>query len=99
MEPPAAAANAAGRPHWWGTLLYVPLLYLMGWLVARPLALLAPNWRSDQVDLAGLVVALILLLTSLPLRLRRVWQEPNPWLRLGLAVPGALPYAAACGGC
>ena len=90
MEPPAAAANAAGRPHWWGTLLYVPLLYLMGWLVARPLALLAPNWRSDQVDLAGLVVALILLLTSLPLRLRRVWQEPNPWLRLGLAVPGAL---------
>jgi membrane protease YdiL (CAAX protease family) len=62
----------------------------MGWLVARPLALLAPNWRSDQVDLAGLVVALVLLLASLPLRLRRVWQESNPWLRLGLAVPGAL---------
>lgn len=94
MEPPAAAANAAAnaavRPHWRGTLLYVPLLYLAGWLVARPLALLAPNWRSDQVDLAGLVVALVLLLTSLPLRLRRVWQEPNPWQRLGLAVPVAL---------
>ena len=90
MEPPAAAANAAVRPHWWGTLFYVPLLYLAGWLVARPLALLAPNWRSDQVDLAGLVVALVLLLTSLPLRLRRVWQEPNPWRRLGLAVPAAL---------
>jgi len=71
-------------------LLYVPLLYLAGWLVARPLALVAPSWRPDQVDLAGLVVALILLLASLPLRLKRVWQEPNPWQRLGLAVPGAL---------
>ena len=37
----------------WGTLLYVPLLYLAGWLVARPLALVAPSWRPDQVDLAG----------------------------------------------
>ena len=71
-------------------MFYVPLLYLAGWLVARPLALLAPNWRSDQVDLAGLVVALVLLLTSLPLRLRRVWQEPNPWRRLGLAGQAAL---------
>ena len=98
MEPPARAAKTAAkaavnpevRPHWWGTLLYVPLLYLAGWLVARPLALVTPSWRPDQVDLAGLVVALILLLASLPLRLKRVWQEPNPWQRLGLAVPGAL---------
>ena len=90
MEPPARAAKTAAkaavnpevRPHWWGTLLYVPLLYLAGWLVARPLALVAPSWRPDQVDLAGLVVALILLLASLPLRLKRVWQEPNPWQRL-----------------
>ena len=98
MEPTAgaaktaakAAANPEVRPHWWGTLLYVPLLYLAGWLVARPLALVTPSWRPDQVDLAGLVVALILLLISLPLRLKRVWQEPHPWQRLGLAVPGAL---------
>ena len=74
MEPPAgaaktaakAAANPEVKPHWWGTLFYVPLLYLAGWLVARPLALVTPSWRPDQVDLAGLVVALILLLASLP---------------------------------
>jgi membrane protease YdiL (CAAX protease family) len=94
MEQPAAAAKAAVnpevRPHWWGTLFYVPLLYLAGWLVARPLALVTPSWRPDQVDLAGLAVALILLLISLPLRLKRVWQESHPWQRLGLAVPGAL---------
>jgi hypothetical protein len=35
-------------------LLYVPLLYGAGWLLSRPLALLAPGWRPDQVDLAGI---------------------------------------------
>ena len=98
MEPPTAAANAAVRPHWWGTLFYVPSLYLAGWLVARPFALIAPNWRSDQVDLAGLVMALVLLVTSLPLRLSLVWQEHNPWQRLGLAVPGALALRSGARG-
>ena len=68
-----------------GTLLYVPLLYGAGWLLSRPLALLAPGWRPDQLDLAGAVIALVLLLFSLPLRLRRVWGEAQPWRRLGLA--------------
>ena len=87
MESPQAAAPGAPRPNGWGTLLYVPLLYGAGWLLSRPLALVAPGWRPDQVDLAGLAIALVLLLVSLPLRLRRVWQEPHPWRRLGLAMP------------
>lgn len=90
MAPPSAEEPHAIRHHGWGTLLYVPLLYAAGWLVSRPLALVAPGWRSDQVDLAGLVVALLLLLVSLPMRLRRVWQEPHPWARLGVAVPPAV---------
>ena len=48
--------------HWWGTALYVPVLYGLGWLSARPLSLLFPEWRPDQVNLAGVVVALLLLL-------------------------------------
>lgn len=87
MESSAAAAPGVQRPNGWATLLYVPLLYGTGWLLSRPLALVAPSWRPDQVDLAGLMLALLLLLVSLPLRLRRVWQESNPWQRLGLAVP------------
>jgi uncharacterized protein len=69
-------------------LLYVPLLYGAGWLLSRPLVLLAPSWRPDQVDLAGAVIALVLLLGSLPVRLRRAWGEPHPWRRLGLAGGG-----------
>ncbi|MCX5941401.1 MAG: CPBP family intramembrane metalloprotease [Cyanobium sp. LacPavin_0818_WC50_MAG_67_9] len=90
MVPPSAEVPNTTRPHGWGTLLYVPLLYAAGWLFSRPLALVAPGWRSDQVDLAGLVVALLLLLVTLPVRLRRVWQEPHPWERLGVAVPPAV---------
>ena len=90
MVPPSAEVPNPTRPHGWGTLLYVPLLYAAGWLFSRPLALVAPGWRSDQVDLAGLVVALLLLLVTLPVRLRRVWQEPHPWERLGVAVPPAV---------
>jgi len=80
-----------GTPRPLGTLLYVPLLYGAGWLLSRPLGLLAPSWRPDQVDLAGAVIALVLLLFSLPLRLHRVWGEAHPWRRLGLADgdPGA----------
>ncbi len=74
-------------PRWSGTLLYVPLLYGLGWLLVRPLAGLAPSLRPDQVDLAGAVVALVLLLLTLPLRLRRAWGESQPWRALGVLAP------------
>ena len=71
--------GAPTRPRWPGTLLYVPLLYGTGWLLARPLAWLLPQWRPDQVNLAGAVMSLLLLLGSLPWRLRRAWGCDRPW--------------------
>jgi membrane protease YdiL (CAAX protease family) len=88
-----AATGETPRPHWWGTLLYLPVLYGFGWLASRPLALLAPGWRSDQVNLAGLAISLLLLLATLPLRLRRVWHEFKPWRRLGLTLGGGWALA------
>ncbi len=79
-------SSSGVRLHWWGTALYVPLLYGIGWLASRPLGLIAPSWRPDQLDLAGLAIALLLLLLSLPWRIRRAWGEANPWQVLGLAV-------------
>ncbi|MEB3183348.1 MAG: CPBP family intramembrane glutamic endopeptidase [Cyanobacteriota bacterium] len=73
----------------------MPLLYGAGWLLSRPLALLAPGWRPDQVDLAGAVIALLLLLLSLPLRLQRAWGAHQPWRRLGLT--GGDPAAGGQG--
>lgn len=84
------------RVHWWGTVLYVPVLYALGWLASRPLLLIAPTWRADQVDLAGAAIALLLLLLTLPQRLRQSWGEDHPWQRLGL-IPSdqGMPPAAA----
>ena len=88
-------AAATPRLHWWGTVLYVPLLYGSGWLASRPLLLLFPGWRADQIDLAGVAIALLLLLLTLPGRLTRVWDEPYPWKRLGVAGLGAAPVLKA----
>jgi uncharacterized protein len=82
------AGGSGGRqPTWVGTVLYVPLLYGGGWLASRPLALVHPTWRGDQVNLAGAVLALVLLLLTLPVRLRRAWGIDHPWLQLGLVAP------------
>ncbi len=76
------------RGHRWiGTLLYVPVLYGLGWLLVRPLGSIAPGLRPDQVNLAGALVSLLLLLLSLPLRLRRAWGESHPWRTLGVVAP------------
>ena len=98
MAPPPAVVPAACRPTWRGTLLYVPLLYGVGWLVVRPIGALAPSLRVDQLDLLGVVVALALLLLSLPARLRRAWGEDRPWRRLGLAGSRAAALRAWLGG-
>jgi membrane protease YdiL (CAAX protease family) len=81
--------GGAGAPRWPGTLLYVPVLYGLGWLLSRPLGWLAPGWRPDQVNLVGVALALLLLLLTLPWRLRRCWGCDTPWRRLGVAVPTA----------
>jgi len=84
----------AGQIHWWGTLLYVPLLYGAGWLSSRPLALLFQGWRPDQLDLAGVTIALLLLVVTLPWRLRQAWGCPSPWRTLGVVVKPALGLQA-----
>jgi len=87
----AAAGAPPGSPriHWWGTLLYVPVLYGLGWVASRSLGPVFPRWRPDQVDLAGVTIALALLLATLPWRLRTAWASPTPWQSLGVALTPA----------
>ena len=79
---------------WLATLLYLPLLYGLGWLAVRPLVGLGllQGWRVDQVDLLGTLVAFVFLLVSLPTWIRSQWADAaHPWRQLGLAGP---PLAA-----
>lgn len=82
-------APPSRHPRWIGTLLYVPLLYGLGWLLVQPLAVLAPQIPRDRLDLVGTAMALLLLLLSLPARIVRVWGEPRPWHQLGVVAPAA----------
>ncbi|MFN9485907.1 MAG: type II CAAX prenyl endopeptidase Rce1 family protein [Cyanobacteriota bacterium] len=69
-------------PTWLGTLLYpaaIVALFLCLQVVAKFLGLPASHW-----PLFAAPWALLALLLSLPPRLRRVWQEPSPWCRLGV---------------
>jgi len=88
MESGSASPDSPNI-HWWGTLLYVPVLYGLGWLASRPLTLLFPGWRPDQVNLAGVALAFVLLLATLPWRLRQAWASSSPWGTLGVAVSAA----------
>ncbi len=97
-SPPEAGSTGMG-PRWWGMLLYLPLLYGAGWLMARPLPLVLGPLRNDQVDLCGAGIALGLLLLTLPKRLRRSLGEKQPWRRLGVAGPPRRCLAALLRGC
>jgi membrane protease YdiL (CAAX protease family) len=73
---------------WIGTLLYLPLLYGLGWLTVQPLLAtgLLGGWRADQIALLGTGFSFLLLLLTLPLRLDRAWGERRPWRALGVAM-------------
>lgn len=72
-------------PRWLGTLLFVPLLLGLTWLLTRPLL-----WLGVDPEVVKLLVSLgafVLFLVCLPLRLRRVWRIARPWRCLGLNAP------------
>jgi membrane protease YdiL (CAAX protease family) len=77
----------SARLHWWGTVLYPGALVAV-FLGCQLLLNLAGTPRGLEASLAA-VPALAALLCSLPLRLRRCWDEQHPWQRLG--VQGAWP--------
>jgi membrane protease YdiL (CAAX protease family) len=83
-------------PTWFGTLLYpaaLVALFLGLQLVARGLGLPSTAW-----PLFAAPWALLALLLSLPIRLRRVWGEPAPWRRLGVRAPLGAAVAALLAG-
>ena len=77
--------EAKPGPRWLGTLLFVPVLLAVAWLLARPLLGLGVD--PAAVKLLVSLGAFVLFLICLPLRLRRVWGVIHPWPCLGLSAP------------
>ena len=83
------------QPVWLPTVLFIPLLYALGWLAAVPLTLL--GLPSDQLSLTGTVLSFVLFLLVMPRWAALRWSEPQPWAALGIrgAKPQEQPAPAA----
>ena len=83
------------QPVWLPTVLFIPLLYALGWLAAVPLTLL--GLPSDQLSLTGTVLSFVLFLLVMPRWAALRWSKPRPWAALGIrgAKPQEQPAPAA----
>ena len=70
------------QPAWLPTVLFIPLLYALGWLAAVPLTLL--GLPTDQLSLTGTVLSFVLFLLVMPRWAALRWSEPRPWAALGI---------------
>ena len=70
------------QPVWLPTVLFIPLLYALGWLAAVPLTLL--GLPAERVSLTGTVLSFVLFLLVMPRWATLRWSEAQPWRRLGL---------------
>ena len=83
------------QPVWLPTVLFIPLLYAMGWLAAVPLTLL--GLPTDQLSLTGTVLSFVLFLLVMPRWAALRWSKRRPWAALGIrgAKPQEQPAPAA----
>ena len=83
------------QPAWLPTVLFIPLLYALGWLAAFPLTLL--GLPTDQLSLTGTVLSFVLFLLVMPRWAALRWSVSQPWAALGIygANPQEQPAPAA----
>lgn len=84
------------RPRWIATLLLIPLLYGLGWLLAQPLAQVLPEASAARLSLIGTIESLLLFILLLPSWVRQRWNSRHPWLTLGLRSRRGEPSGAVC---
>jgi membrane protease YdiL (CAAX protease family) len=83
------------QPVWLPTVLFIPLLYALGWLAALPLTLL--GLPTDQLSLTGTVLSFVLFLALMHRWVAVRWSAEKPWAALGIcrANPQEQPAPAA----
>ena len=83
------------QPVWLPTVLFIPLLYALGWLAALPLTLL--GLPTGQLSLTGTVLSFLLFLALMHRWVAVRWSAEKPWAALGIcrANPQEQPTPAA----
>ena len=83
------------QPAWLPTVLFIPLLYALGWMAACSLTLV--GLPTDQVSLSGTVLSFVLFIALMRRWVAVRWSAEQPWAALGIcrANPQEQPTPAA----
>ena len=70
------------RPRIILTILFIPLLYLLGWILAKPLIFIGIG--KENISLIGTIFTFLLFVISIPKWFEIRWGCNNPWVKLGI---------------
>ena len=70
------------RPRILSTILFIPVLYLFGWILAKPLLFIGIG--KENISLIGTIFTFSLFVISLPKWFQIRWGCKNPWVLLGI---------------
>ena len=70
------------RPKIFSTILFIPFLYLLGWILAKPLFILGLG--EEHISLIGTIFTFLIFIISIPKWFEIRWGFNNPWILLGI---------------
>ena len=69
-------------PRIFSTILFIPFLYLLGWILAKPLFFLGIG--KEHISLIGTILTFLLFVILLPKWFEKRWELFNTWTILGI---------------
>ena len=84
------------RPRWIATVVLIPSLYGLGWMLTQPLLLVLPDTTAARLSLIGTALSLVLFVVILPSWVRQRWSSRQPWRVLGLRSRRQGPSSGRC---
>ncbi len=70
------------RPKIISTILFIPFLYLLGWILAKPLFILGLG--KEHISLIGTIFTFLIFVISIPKWFEIRWGFNNPWILIGI---------------
>ena len=70
------------KPKILSTILFIPLLYLLGWILAYPLLIIGVG--KEHISLIGTIFTFLLFVILMPKWFEIRWELKNPWILLGI---------------
>ncbi len=70
------------RPRFLSTIFFIPILYVIGWVLSQPLLFL--NFERENVSLIGTIFTFLLFIFFLPYWFYIRWNISSTWVLLGI---------------